>query len=370
MNNLNLNINQVNSVLNELNKINNVKGRYSLLASPYAVEIRQNDEQSTVKKIVNYFTDWWQGKNENVTNLSRLTGRISQIVKDQKVNSLAISIDDVDNAVYGLKKYQTHFAKDSFESNHIAKAIKDLIYVCDQADRVRFLKDRFPGEVITNAPSLQNAVKELMVQESLNVRTSLSAKDVKEAVDVPSQFAVDCERFNKIAWNDKVIFRQPPKETDRITSIMYKAIHYLYPNPSAAKIGHTMKEKLGDKTFGRLGSLQHQSFIADRIKNWMPTLAENNFHMQQAGGYDFHVKQKENAIQVEGKVLMKLYEVDDDSNSKTLGYVGVSRTVSIPKDELTQDLEGLQIEKRLKGMNVRDVVSPFSWTKDEARAAI
>src|SRR5438876_208329 len=113
--NLNLNVNQINNTLDELNKINNVNGCYSLLASSSSAEVRQKEGQSTVRKIVNYFADWWQGKNEKAATLSQLTGRISQIVKDQKVNPAALSIEKVDNAIKGLKKYQTQFDESKVE---------------------------------------------------------------------------------------------------------------------------------------------------------------------------------------------------------------------------------------------------------------
>lgn len=374
----NVDVNQINNVFNNLNTINTSKiENFSLATSKNSVEVRDKNV-SIMEKVANYVSDCWYGRREDVSSLSSLTGRISHLVKQQQVNVNLLQLEKINGAVQGLKKFSAQFAEDTREKQQVQKAIKDLVYVSDEVKRSRYLKDLFPGQMNDNQNSIKKAVKKLIVNQSLTEKRMVNDAHLGN-VNLPSQFADDCERFSRIALNGEVIFKQPPREQPRFYSAIEQVKRYFQPVPTAAEVGQTLNEKLGSQVFDRLGALQTQSYISDRVvkmvtKNTNMEVLQKvpGFHITQGGSYDFNIKSSDNQLEVDGKIALKVNYLDPEDNNalKTLGYIGMRRIVSTPTNELVQNLEAQSINQRLPNLQVRDVTSPISWDKESAMAAV
>jgi hypothetical protein len=378
----NISVNQINNVFNSLTNINNLKyNRYSLATSENSVEVRNSENLSTVQKVTRFVSDWWWGKSEQISSLTHLTGRISKLVNGQKVNVDQLHLEKIHGAVKGLEKFSNQYGDNTREKLSLQRAIKDLVYVSDEVKKTRYLKSLFPGQMSENLNSMKKAVKKLVVNETLTQKTTLKEDTVTGHVTVPAQFSVDCDRFNQIALNGQVLYKQPLNPLNRVQSVIEQVKRFIHPTPSVAKIGQTMNQSLGTKTFDRVGALQTQSFISDRVVKLVneKSTAEvfeklPGFHITQAGGYDYHIKSGNNRVEVDGKLVLEVNYLDphsqQDNPLKTMGYIGVRRIVSTPKNELEMNLEEQSINKRLPGLKVRDVISPISWNVDDALTAI
>ena len=158
-------------------------------------------------------------------------------------------------------------------------------------------------------------------------------------------------------------------------------------NPSSSKeISMTMAKEFGAPTFQRLGAIIHQSFIADQavkwfIENWPDAWRESGSPFEQAfisqaDGFHFTVNQNGEAIHIRAMIILKLgVPVNDEiretyklskQDSHEVGYLVLDRQVFVKKDELLDDLNNLTGEAMLPGLSVKQTVSDFYPTMQEA----
>ncbi|CUI17807.1 Conserved hypothetical protein [Candidatus Protochlamydia naegleriophila] len=215
-----------------------------------------------------------------------------------------------------------------------------------------------------NSPALMQKIREFMVDPSLTKKVEIAMPKTEGRLNVPEQFFVDCTRFRKIFLNNQLIYDlidQPVKGNE---------------------IAWAMVQGMGQKVFERLGSVVHQSLVADQVVAWMLNYwpqewyeSESPFskaHFMQAESFCFTIDVQDQLIKVDAKVPLVLNVavdgIDGNDEVQAVGYVMIHRQLTFLKKDLEEDMEALSLEERLPSLTVKHAISGFCSSLDEARS--
>jgi hypothetical protein len=155
---------------------------------------------------------------------------------------------------------------------------------------------------------------------------------------------------------------------------------------SSNRISAEMAKEFGSPLFQRLGPIVHQSLIADQVVKWLVKdipiewgESDSPFqqsYISQADGFHFTINTTEETIQIKAKIILKFAAVVNEKiiesyklpkkENQEIGYLVINRLISVRKDHLLEDLESLSGEDLLPSLSVKQTVSDFYPTLQEA----
>ncbi|MBA2367638.1 MAG: hypothetical protein H0V82_01265 [Candidatus Protochlamydia sp.] len=413
----NLNLNQTEDVLKELTKLNVIgeTGHDIYMASK---NITTAPSDFITQRIRNYLSTW-TGWSTNLYYLPALTKQVVKFVKSEEGQK--IPDDLIMSAIEGLSVLL--FVKGPNDENrpYIDEALEDLLralgvmkmneqtnppplmhylwhksgsflphlsissvvtHVSEKACYLLGYRNENPLfktasekikqfiflNTVENDIDFKNAIKSFFHDKKLTAIHTVQISD-HQFMDVPSQFYIDCSRSRTVAINDKVIF-----DLDKADS------------SSSNYISQAIEKEFGSPIFLCLGSIIHQSLIADQVvkwfkKDWPIEWYESDSPFQQsfitqADGFHFTINEVGEEVHIKAKIILKFAAVVNETiiekfklstnDKQEIGYIVIDRFISVRKDELLNKLEVLSEENMLPSLSVKQTTSDFFPTMQEA----
>ncbi len=215
-----------------------------------------------------------------------------------------------------------------------------------------------------NPSAFMQKIREFMVDPELTKKMEIALpKSIERqgTLIVPEQFFVDSTRFRKIILNNKLLYDlkadQPAKGNE---------------------IAWAMVQGLGQKVFERLGSVVHQSLVADQVVAWMLSLPQewyeqdspfSHAHFMQAESFSFVIDVQDELVKVDSKIPLVFnvaVDVDETREVQSVGYVMIHRQLTFVKKELEDEMKAVSSEERLPSLTVKHAISGFCSSLDEA----
>lgn len=263
-----------------------------------------------------------------------------------------LSVSSVVNLVSEKARYILGYKQENPLFKPAFEKIKQFIFLHTQENDVGF----------------KNTIKSFFHDKKLTAVCTVPVSE-HEFIDVPAQFYCDCARFRTITINGKKIFDIKTADIS-----------------SSKQISVAMTKEFGSPTFQRFGAIVHQSLIADQAvrwltENWPAEWMEPQSPFQQsfishAEGFHFTINEIGEKIEIKAKIILKIsaavseeiienYQLPKNED-QDIGYLVLDRQVSVKKDELLDDLENLSGEYLLPSLSIKQTVSDFYSTFQEA----
>ncbi|WP_154017926.1 hypothetical protein [Candidatus Protochlamydia phocaeensis] len=206
-----------------------------------------------------------------------------------------------------------------------------------------------------NTPALHKQLRMLLVDPTLLETKAYKLEDSEETLSIPSQFYVDCSRFNSLTVNNKLL-------------------HSLHGEKlSREKISQLLIKEMGQKVFERIGALVHQSLVAQQVVDWSlnnwPEEWIGRLYIAQAKGFDFTIRTLEDSIEIDASIPLAIknsQDQDEHMHPKSIGYFMLQRRLSLPKKELEESLEELEPACQVPHAKVTQRLSDLYPTLEEA----
>ncbi len=394
-------INSLNSFLINCANLQNFNKNNSLIyISLYKNDISITDSKANylVNNVFNSVGIWWNIWSADFKKLPELTEKFRAFVTiNPKENPL--KREDFINAIRGLENLEQQYSG-HIDHYFIQNALENLQRALVALDTKKTQKleqsgvfvnisdgDSITPEKIKQTDYVNALVVDGLKTELFSYRVEVDTQKLKDMVrnfffesklldletpnpvdpqhpevelTIPHQFYIDIPRLQSLAINSEIV-------ADDQTEI------------SVIEVSKTFIESFGQKGFQKLAAITTQYYdwgFARDLMNQIPGVLENKFKVKNyfvsvtADKYQFTLTEKEDSIEITGKII---FQVKDGGGrivknaDSMIGFIAFEQTIVLSKKELSEDFVGKGKDELLPSLQVNRRVSTLSQTREAAR---
>lgn len=242
-----------------------------------------------------------------------------------------------------LPKLPIHFNKSSQSVEDAEVTTREKVFKVELKQTYQYEQD-----------PIENEIRELVVSPALSAKIPIEHEG--KSLEVPKQFELDLRRSDLLEVDGKEVFKKGQK-----ISIFESCEKFI--------------QLVGKKTFDRLGTILTQAFgamVIGKLLGQRPEELLDVVFSNKGSSLKHFVQTNKSHIHVQSEFTLNCWDstLAGTKNDVPLGYIAVRLDVSVPRKEFDQNLEELDVDKRLPNVQATLSYSGFYPTQYQAEKAL